>query len=74
MLVQLVSRDHLDAVLERDISPNVVVYSTLHLAQFLDDLLLYGDQANELIRVIQWVQLRLNLLRADLAYAFNLLT
>ena len=74
MLVQLVSRDHLDAVLERDISPNVVVYSTLHLAQFLDDLLLYGDQANELIHVIQWVQLRLNLLRADLAYAFNLLT
>ena len=74
MLVQLVSRDHLDAVLERDISPNVVVYSTLHLAQFLDDLLLNGDQANELIHVIQWVQLRLNLLRADLAYAFNLLT
>ena len=74
MLVQLVSRDHLDAVLERDISPNVVVYSTLHLAQFLDDLLLYRDQANELIHVIQWVQLRLNLLRADLAYAFNLLT
>ena len=74
MLVQLVSRDHLDAVLERDISPNVVVYPTLHLAQFLDDLLLYRDQANELIHVIQWVQLRLNLLRADLAYAFNLLT
>lgn len=72
MLVQLVSRDHLDAVLERNISPNVVVYSPLHMEQLLDDLLLYGDHANELVRMIQWVQLRLNLLRADLAYAFNL--
>ena len=43
LLVQLIRWDHFDAVLECYIRPHVMVDSLLNLAQFLDDLLLYGD-------------------------------
>lgn len=46
LLVQLVRRNHLDAVLECHVGSGIVIDSLLDLTQLSDDFLLHGDEAD----------------------------
>ena len=61
LLVQLVSRYHLNAVLKGHVRPRVMVHSLLHVAQLGDDLLLDADEADH-FTVLMVKHLRLDLL------------
>ena len=61
LLVQLVSRYHLNAVLKGHVRPRVMVHSILHVAQLGDDLLLDTDEADH-FTVLMVKHLRLDLL------------